>query len=214
MSISTMNVKREHLRGTYPLFSSTSRSVRTFDIALSEDESSIGDPVSRGCSGSNNTAPVVELDTPPANTEPPSNSNSNSDAILSRMITKNLSISVAHHLAKEYITNTFQYTEITFSTVIDVITNAVQFVEKYNHLSGPERKVVVVESVVVYLEHVVKDEHWRDQVVGFVDLVGPHLIDVVVYASKGALDINRKSIRSALSKLTCGCVSPIGSVVE
>lgn len=210
MSISTMNVKREHLRGTYPLFSSTSRFGRTFDLALSEDESSIWDPVSRGGSGSINTAPVVELDTPPANTEPPSNS----DAILSRMITKNLSISVAHHLAKEYITSTFQYTEITFSTVIDVITNAVQFVEKYNHLSGPERKVVVVESVVVYLEHVVKDEHWRDQVVGFVDLVGPHLIDVVVYASKGALDINRKSIRSALSKLTCGCVSPIGSVVE
>ena len=203
-----MNFKREHLRGTHPLFSSAIRTMAHKDftdreITFSEDESSIGDPVSRV--GSRTHDPP-----PPANTEP----TSNSDAMLSRIITKNISKTVAHQLAKEYITSTFQYTEITFGTVVDVITNAVQFVEKYKHLSGPERKIVVIESVVVYLEHVVKDEHWRDQMVGFVDLVGPHLIDVVVYASKGALNINRKSIRSALSKLTCGCVSPIGSVVE
>lgn len=148
--------------------------------------------------------PGTDPDPSPEKTKP----TPDPDAILSRLITKNVSKTVAHHLAKEYITKTLQYTEITFSTIIDIITETVQFVEKYKHLTGPERKVVVVESVVVYLEHVVEDAQWRDQLVGFVDLVGPHLIDVVVYASKGKFKINRKTIRRTLSKLTCGCVSP------
>lgn len=240
--------QRQHalLRGTYPIFPSSSNLKKSIELLESdrrgglEDGSSIEEEMATHNEyvgrqnefvGRQNSLPLFEhtshlclsnsdpelqkyltscdRDSPPLESSPkPEKPPSSPDSAFSRVITSHISKTVAHGLAKQYVENTFRHTDITFAGMIDIITDTVQFVETYNTLSGQERKTVVLESIVVYLEHAVKDDAWRDQLIGFVDVVGPHIIDVIVLASKGDLKVNKKTVRKLLSKLSCGCISP------
>lgn len=130
------------------------------------------------------------------------------DAVVVKNTRSIIANSLASDLAKRYVTSATSHDELSFSTVIEIITDTVQFVEEYNTMKGPERKEVVIEAVISYIQIAVDNTSWRRQLVGFVELVGPGIIDMIVLASKGDLNINKKSVRKWLSKWTCGCVAP------
>lgn len=103
----------------------------------------------------------------------------------------------------EELLNAYEETELSFVSVVNVITKTVELVESYCKVPGKDKKEIVIRVVVGFLEKRIEDKAQRDSLVDFVETVGDNIIDVIVFASKGGLRVNIGKSLSFLRKNCC-----------
>lgn len=91
-------------------------------------------------------------------------------------------------------------TELSFVSMVNVITKTVELVEIYCKVPGRDKKDLVINVVIHFLDKHIDDKAKKDSMIDFVETVGDNIIDVVVFASKGGFAINIKNGLSFLKK--------------
>lgn len=91
--------------------------------------------------------------------------------------------------------DSIQEDDLTIANIINVITRSVEITEKYNELTGLEKKTMVLRmSVMAIKEADIKNEI-EDALIDFVNTAGPSLIDTIIFVSKGKLAVNVKKLK-------------------
>lgn len=91
--------------------------------------------------------------------------------------------------------DSIQEDDLTIANIINVITRSVEITEKYNKLTGLEKKTMVLRmSVMAIKEANIKNEI-EDALIDFVNTAGPSLIDTIIFVSKGKLAVNVKKLK-------------------
>tara|TARA_B110000483_G_C18112333_1_gene510214 strand:+ start:266 stop:631 length:366 start_codon:yes stop_codon:yes gene_type:complete len=102
------------------------------------------------------------------------------------------------------LVDAYEDTELSFVSMVNVITKTVELVESYCKVPGHDKKEIVINVVVHFLEKHIHDKERRVALIDFVETVGDNIIDVVVFASKGGFALNAKKGVSFLKKnLVC-----------
>jgi hypothetical protein len=93
--------------------------------------------------------------------------------------------------------------KITLLNIVNVITRSIEIVEKYTHLTGLEKKSVVVNMVSSLIENHEEDEETKKSLVDFTNTVGLTIIDTIIYVANGKLAINIHKTVTCLKKWKC-----------
>ena len=80
-----------------------------------------------------------------------------------------------------------------------LISNSMELVEKYPELSGIEKKKIVLDVLKQIIINKVKNEDQKITLLQFLDEIIPDMIDLIIDATKGKLDINN------VSHIAVGC---------
>jgi len=99
----------------------------------------------------------------------------------------------------------YDETELSFVSMVNVITKTVELVESYCKVPGKDKKEIVIRVVVDFLEKHIDDKERKESLVDFVNTVGDNIIDVIVFASKGGLALNVKKSVSFCRNNVCFC---------
>jgi hypothetical protein len=101
------------------------------------------------------------------------------------------------------LVDAYDETELSFVSMVNVITKTVELVESYCKVPGHDKKEIVINVVIHFLEKHIHDEEKKASFVEFVETVGDNIIDVVVFASKGGFALNIKKGVSFIKSLKC-----------
>lgn len=88
---------------------------------------------------------------------------------------------------------------ITSVDVILMTTKAMQLVEKYNTLSGIQKKNLVLNSLKKIIQTKVKKDDDRDIILDFITIFLPPIIDTIISVDKKEIKIATKKCLSFLS---------------
>jgi len=102
-------------------------------------------------------------------------------------VTKTPIFDIIYTQIKKNITNK----TIDAGEIILLGTLAMQLVDKYQDLTGPEKKLIVIEIVKKIIRDQVTDLNTEQILILVVDTVLPTVIDKIVDASRGKLDLNK-----------------------
>lgn len=91
--------------------------------------------------------------------------------------------------------------KITLTNLVNIITRAVEVVESYNNITGPEKKHIAVNIVIALIEKYEPNESLRQALISLLNSIGGPIIDALILATKGKLAINIKN--SCIKKLNC-----------
>ena len=93
------------------------------------------------------------------------------------------------------------------SNVMIILTCVMAACEKQKSLSGPEKKEAVVYLVRRFVGEIPGDNGDRQTLQAAVELLLPPLIDTLIAATRGKLDLNKDGVISAdeVSQATAGC---------
>ena len=95
-------------------------------------------------------------------------------------------------------------TELSFVSMVNVITKTVELVETYCKVPGRDKKDIVINVVIHFLDKHIEDAESKESLIDFVETVGDNIIDVVVFASKGGFALNvKKGISFFKKNLSC-----------
>jgi hypothetical protein len=93
------------------------------------------------------------------------------------------------------------------SNIMIMLTRAMSVVDRVKGLSGPEKKEVVVHLVRRLLDEIPGDSEEKGLLRAAVELILPPLIDTLVAASRGKLDLNSDGAVTAgeVARVSAGC---------
>lgn len=102
----------------------------------------------------------------------------------------------------------FDIKTLNFQTIAALIPKVLEIVEDYLEEPGATKKELAIEILSRLVESKVSESGERNELIEFIRNVGGDIIDVVVYASKGGLQLNLKKSTSRLKEC---CLSLWGS---
>jgi hypothetical protein len=76
--------------------------------------------------------------------------------------------------------------------IINLLTSVMQMVETYPSLKGSEKKQLAIDIINEILDTHIKDETLRASLKLVVTSTVPTVVDVIIKASKGLLELNKK----------------------
>lgn len=82
--------------------------------------------------------------------------------------------------------------KITLTNLVNIITRAVEVVESYNNITGPEKKHIAVSIVTSMIEKYEPNESLKQALINLLNSIGGPIIDAIILATKGKLAINIK----------------------
>ena len=94
----------------------------------------------------------------------------------------------------------FDIKTLNFQTIAALIPKVLEIVEDYLEEPGATKKELAIEILSRLVESKVSESGERNELIEFIRNVGGDIIDVVVYASKGGLQLNLKKSTSRLKK--------------
>jgi len=98
--------------------------------------------------------------------------------------------------------------KISADDVVIFAVQGMQVVERYPQLSGPEKKQLVIDlSKQIVSDLKMIDESKRDTINFAIDMVLPTVIDQIIAATRGELDINKivSKCSAGIRKLVSSC---------
>lgn len=102
------------------------------------------------------------------------------------------------------VKKTFNH-KISPANVVVLITKTMRVAEKVRGATGPEKKDIVLEVIERLVNELPTGEDDKDAIMTAVHLFAPGIIDAVVSAAKGQLDLGKiaKNVRSCFSCFSC-----------
>lgn len=88
--------------------------------------------------------------------------------------------------------------------LVQLIPDLMELVEKYPELKGRDKKRLVIEVLRKFVNNKVENEDKKTRLLELLDEVVPDMVDIVVDASKGKLNVN------AITQVATGCLGWCG----
>lgn len=85
----------------------------------------------------------------------------------------------------------FKDKHIDENNIIDFVVKAMMLVEIHKKLSGQDKKVVVIKMLLRSIELTTLDENRKSSLKLLIETLVPNMIDTIVSASKGVLNLNK-----------------------
>lgn len=96
--------------------------------------------------------------------------------------------------------NTVNTGDLDTKRLVQLIPDLMELVEKYPELKGRDKKRLVLEVLKKFVTNKVENEDQKARLLQLLDEVVPDMVDVVVDASKGKLNVN------AVAQAASGCL--------
>ena len=84
-----------------------------------------------------------------------------------------------------------QNRQLEVHDLINMVVTAMELVEHFYDSSGAERKELVLEGLQMVIEECIPKSEYRDALVEVIRADFPNIIDIIVAASKGRLQLNK-----------------------
>jgi hypothetical protein len=84
--------------------------------------------------------------------------------------------------------------ELNLGNIIKFITRTIETVEFYKELNGLEKKDLVLRLMKQLIKELITNDELEKELLKYMDMIAPGVIDVIIMASKGKLNINFKKI--------------------
>ena len=126
---------------------------------------------------------------------------SNNNATITNESPENILIDTVEHLynyAKSVHTS-----KITPSNIIIITTEIIQTVEKYNNLTGVQKKMVVINVIKKLVNTQFDTDEDKKAMNIIIDLTLPSIIDNLISAINGDFKFNKEKVNSFFKKLCC-----------
>ena len=85
----------------------------------------------------------------------------------------------------------FKDKHIDENNIIDFVVKAMMLVETHKKLSGQNKKNVVIKMLLRLIELTTLDENRKSSLKFLIENLAPNMIDTIVSASKGVLNLNK-----------------------
>jgi hypothetical protein len=136
---------------------------------------------------------TVQIPQPPATKPTPTTTPPVSNPILDRL----------EELYK-YVKQTLGNNKITAASLMSIANNLMQIVEKYNDLSGNQKKMLVIDTIKRIINETVDDSSDRSNLLMIADITLPTVIDTLISAINGDLKFDVKKAKARfLSIFSC-----------
>lgn len=97
--------------------------------------------------------------------------------------------------------------KITPTNVVVIATELMQIVEKYKELTGPQKKMLVINVIKRVVNNQVDTQEIRTTLNTIIDFTLPIVIDNLVSAMNGEIKFNKEKVQSFFKKYLCCCIS-------
>ncbi len=91
--------------------------------------------------------------------------------------------------------------KITTTNIIMIMNNLIQIVEQYKELTGNQKKMLVLDTIKKIINENVTDENNKQQLILFVNITLPVILDSIILAINGDMKFAKEKINSCFSKL-------------
>jgi hypothetical protein len=91
----------------------------------------------------------------------------------------------------QIVIESFKDKHIDENNIIDFVVKAMMLVETQKKLSGQDKKNVVVKILFRLVELTTLDNNRKTSIKFLIETLAPNMIDTIVSASKGVLDLNK-----------------------
>jgi hypothetical protein len=95
--------------------------------------------------------------------------------------------------------------KITPTNIIVIATELIQIVEKYKGLTGPQKKMLVINVIKKVVNHQIESDETRKTLNIIIDLTLPIVIDNIISAMNGEIKFNKEKVQSFFKKYICCC---------
>jgi hypothetical protein len=95
--------------------------------------------------------------------------------------------------------------KITTTNIIMIMNNLIQVVEKYKELTGNQKKMLVLDTLKKIINENVSDESEKQQLILFVNITLPIILDSIISAINGNMKFAKEKISGCFSKLFSCC---------
>ena len=86
-----------------------------------------------------------------------------------------------------------------------IMNNLIQVVEKYKELTGNQKKMLVLDTLKKIINENVSDESEKQQLILFVNITIPIILDSIISAINGNMKFAKDKISGCFSKLFSCC---------
>lgn len=104
-----------------------------------------------------------------------------------------------------YVKLTLGSQKINAGSIMTITNNLMQIVEKYNDLTGNQKKMLVIDTIKRIINETINDESDRSNLLLIVDITLPTVIDTLVSAINGDLKFDLKKVKNTFQKLFFCC---------
>ncbi len=98
------------------------------------------------------------------------------------------------------------HSRITPINIVVFATELMQIVEKYNGLTGPQKKMLVINVIKKLVNNQADSEETRVALNTIIDFTLPSVIDNLVDAINGNIKFNKEKVQSFFKKYICCCI--------
>ena len=104
-----------------------------------------------------------------------------------------------------YVKSTLGSQKITATSIIVIANSLMQIIEKYEGLTGNQKKMLVIDTIKRVINETMDDEIERMNLIVIADMTLPTVIDTLVSAINGDLKFDPKKVQGLFQKLFCCC---------
>jgi hypothetical protein len=105
----------------------------------------------------------------------------------------------------KYVKSILGSDNVTPLNIMMIINSLLQIVEKYQDLTGSQKKMLVLDTIRKVINETVTNENDKIQLLMIVNLTLPHVIDTLVSAINGDLKFEKDKVISWFNKMFCCC---------
>jgi len=95
--------------------------------------------------------------------------------------------------------------KVTPTNIIVIATELMQIVEKYTGLTGPQKKMLVINVIKKVVNSQIDSQETRNALNTIIDFTLPTVIDNLVDAINGNIKFNKEKVQSFFKKYICCC---------
>ena len=96
--------------------------------------------------------------------------------------------------------------QITPTNIIVIATELIQIVEKYKDLTGPQKKMLVVNVIKKIVNAQTISQETRTVLNTIIEFTLPTVIDNLINAINGNIKFNKEKVQSFFKKYICCCI--------
>jgi hypothetical protein len=104
-----------------------------------------------------------------------------------------------------YVKLTLGSQKINAASIMTITSNLMQIVEKYNDLTGNQKKMLVIDTIKRIINETINDESDRLNLLLIADITLPTVIDTLVSAINGDLKFDLKKVKNTFQKIFFCC---------
>jgi hypothetical protein len=95
--------------------------------------------------------------------------------------------------------------KITPMNIVIIATELMQIVEKYKELTGPQKKMLIINVIKKIVNNQIDSQETRTALNTIIDFTLPIVIDNLVSAINGEIKFNKEKVESFFKKYICCC---------